>query len=59
MHREELTLIADLYDEEVDNAVAGLTSLLEPVMIVLMALIVGTIIIALFLPIIRIIQLMT
>jgi len=54
-----LARIADLYDEEVDNAVAGLTSLLEPVMIVLMALIVGTIIIALFLPIIRIIQLMT
>jgi type IV pilus assembly protein PilC len=51
--------IADLYDEEVDNAVAGLTSLLEPVMIVLMAVIVGTIVIALFLPIIRIIQLMT
>jgi type IV pilus assembly protein PilC len=54
-----LARIADLYDEEVDNAVAGLTSLLEPVMIVLMAVIVGTIVIALFLPIIRIIQLMT
>jgi type IV pilus assembly protein PilC len=51
--------IADFYDEEVDNAVAGLTSLLEPVMIVLMAIVVGTIVIALFLPIIRIIQLMT
>jgi type IV pilus assembly protein PilC len=54
-----LARIADLYDEEVDNAVAGLTSLLEPVMIVLMAVIVGIIVIALFLPIIRIIQLMT
>jgi type IV pilus assembly protein PilC len=54
-----LARIADLYDEEVDNAVTGLTSLLEPVMIVLMAVIVGTIVIALFLPIIRIIQLMT
>jgi type IV pilus assembly protein PilC len=54
-----LARIADLYDEDVDNAVAGLTSLLEPVMIVLMAVIVGTIVIALFLPIIRIIQLMT
>ena len=59
MQREELTRIADLYDEEVDNAVAGLTSLLEPVMIVIMAVVVGTIVIALFLPIIRIIQLMT
>jgi type IV pilus assembly protein PilC len=54
-----LARIADLYDEEVDNAVAGLTSLLEPVMIVIMAVVVGTIVIALFLPIIRIIQLMT
>ena len=51
--------VADLYDEEVDHAVTGLTSLIEPVMIVLMAGIVGTIVIALFLPIIRIIQLMT
>jgi type IV pilus assembly protein PilC len=51
--------VADMYDDEVDHAVAGLTSLIEPVMIVLMAAIVGTIVIALFLPIIRIIQLMT
>ncbi len=50
--------IADMFDEEVDHAVAGLTSLIEPVMIVIMAGIVGTIVIALFLPIIRIIQLM-
>jgi type IV pilus assembly protein PilC len=56
---EMLTRLADIYDEEVDNALAGLTSLIEPVMIVLMAVIVGTIVIALFLPIIRIIQLMT
>jgi len=41
------------------NAVPDLTSLLESVMIVLMALLVGIIVIALFLPIIRIIQLMT
>jgi type IV pilus assembly protein PilC len=39
--------------------VASLTSLIEPVMIVLMAAIVGTIVIALFLPIVRIIQLMS
>jgi type IV pilus assembly protein PilC len=51
--------LADMYDEEVDHTVASLTSLIEPVMIVLMAVIVGTIVIALFLPIIRIIQLMT
>ena len=53
-----LARIADLYDEEVDNAVAGLTSLLEPAMIVVMALVVGTIVLALFLPIIRIIQML-
>lgn len=51
-----LTRIADTYDEEVDNAVAGLTSVIEPVMIVLMALMVGTIVIALFLPLVSIIQ---
>jgi type IV pilus assembly protein PilC len=50
--------VADLYDDEVDHAVASLTSLIEPVMIVCMAGIVGIIVIALFLPIIRIIQLM-
>ena len=47
---------ADTYDEEVDNAVAGLTSIIEPIMIVFMALMVGTIVIALFLPLVSIIQ---
>lgn len=51
-----LTRIADNYDEEVDTAVAGLTSIIEPVMIVFMALVVGTIVIALFLPMVSIIQ---
>lgn len=51
-----LTRIADGYDEEVDNAVDALTSLIEPLMIVVMAVMVGTIVIALFLPIVRIIQ---
>lgn len=51
--------LADMYDDEVDNTVTSLTSLIEPTMIVLMAAIVGTIVIALFLPIVRIIQLMT
>ncbi len=48
--------IADAYDEEVDNAVAALTSLVEPLMIVFLAGVVGTIVIALFLPIVSIIQ---
>lgn len=51
-----LTRIADTYDEEVDNAVAALTSIIEPFMIVFLAVLVGTIVIALFLPIVSIIQ---
>ena len=51
-----LLKIAEVYDDEVDNAVEGLTSLLEPIMIVFLALIVGTIVIALFMPLIEIIQ---
>jgi type IV pilus assembly protein PilC len=51
-----LTRIADTYDEEVDNAVAGLTSIIEPIMIVFMAVVVGTIVIALFLPLVSIIE---
>lgn len=53
---EMLLKVAEVYDDEVDNAIAGLTSLLEPVMIVLLAVIVGTIVIALFLPLISIIS---
>jgi len=56
---EMLNRVADTYDEEVDNAVAGLTSIIEPIMIVFMAVVVGTIVIALFLPIIGIIKGMT
>ena len=51
-----LTKVADVFEEEVDNSVAGLTSMLEPVMIVMLALVVGTIVVALFLPLITIIQ---
>ncbi len=51
-----LLKIAEVYDDEVDNSVAALTSLLEPIMIVLLALIVGTIVIALFMPLISIIS---
>jgi type IV pilus assembly protein PilC len=53
---EMLLKIADVYDDEVDNTVAGLTSLLEPIMIVFLAVVVGTIVIALFLPLISIIS---
>jgi type IV pilus assembly protein PilC len=53
---EMLLKIADVYDDEVDNAVNGLTAMLEPIMIVFLALVVGTIVIALFMPLISIIS---
>jgi len=53
---EMLMKIADNYDEEVDNAVAAMTSLLEPIMIVFLAVIVGSIVIAMFLPLIGLIS---
>jgi type IV pilus assembly protein PilC len=49
---EMLLKISDNYDEEVDNAVAAMTSLLEPIMIVFLAVIVGSIVIAMFMPLI-------
>lgn len=48
--------VADVYDEEVDVAVESLVSLLEPLMIVVLGLIVGFIVIALFMPLIKLIQ---
>ena len=53
---EMLLKIADVYDDEVDNSVAGMTAALEPIMIVFLAVIVGTIVIALFMPLISIIS---
>ena len=50
---EMLLKIADNYDEEVDNAVAAMTSLLEPIMIVFLAVVVGSIVIAMFMPLIE------
>ena len=53
---EMLMKIADNFDDEVDNAVAAMTSLLEPIMIVFLAVIVGSIVIALFLPLIKLME---
>lgn len=53
---EMLMKIADTFDDEVDNAVSAMTSLLEPIMIVFLAVIVGSIVIALFLPLIKLIE---
>ncbi|MBP7830668.1 MAG: type II secretion system F family protein [Kiritimatiellae bacterium] len=52
---EMLMKIADSYDDDVDNTVVGLTSIIEPILIIFLAIIVGTIVIALFLPLISII----
>jgi type IV pilus assembly protein PilC len=51
-----LEKIADVYDEEVKNAVDGMVSLLEPIMVIVLGGIVGFIVIALFLPMISMIQ---
>ena len=50
-----LTRIANTYDDEVDNAVAGMTAAIEPALIIVLAVVVGTIVIAMFLPMVRII----
>jgi type IV pilus assembly protein PilC len=51
-----LMKIADNYDEDVDVAVASLLSLLEPFMVVILGGIVGTIVLALFLPLVSMIE---
>jgi len=45
-----LNKIADFYDQEVDTAVKGLTSMIEPLIIVFLGVVVGTIVIAMFMP---------
>lgn len=50
-----LTRVANTYDDEVDNAVAGMTAAIEPALIIVLALVVGTIVIAMFLPMVKII----
>jgi type IV pilus assembly protein PilC len=56
---EMLNRVADIYDEEVDNAVTALTSVIEPILIVFLAVVVGTIVLAMFLPLIALITKMT
>lgn len=52
---EMLNKVADNYDDAVDTATTAMTSLLEPVLIVFLAVIVGSIVIAMFLPLIHVI----
>ncbi|OGX12986.1 MAG: hypothetical protein A2351_04025 [Omnitrophica bacterium RIFOXYB12_FULL_50_7] len=53
---EMLTKIADFYDSQVDTAVSGLTSLIEPLIIGFLGIVIGGIVIALFLPILTLTQ---
>ena len=48
---EMLINVADTFDDEVDTTLAGIVSLLEPTMIVIMAVVVGFIVLAMLLPI--------
>ena len=54
-----LSKIADFYEEEVDTAVAGLLTLMEPVMIAVLGGVVGGIVIAMYLPIFDLISKLT
>ena len=51
-----LTKVADFYDQEVEAAVASLTSLIEPILIAVMGAAVGGMVVALYLPLFRIIE---
>jgi type IV pilus assembly protein PilC len=51
-----LNKIADFYDEEVDTAVAALTSLLEPLLVIFLGVIIGGVVIAMYLPIFKLIS---
>jgi type IV pilus assembly protein PilC len=52
-----LSKIADFYDDEVDTAVGALTALLEPVMIVVLGVIIGGLVVAMYLPIFKLVTL--
>jgi Type II secretory pathway, component PulF len=53
---EMLTRTAGFFDEEVEEAIAKLTAMLEPAMIVIMAVVVGTVVMAMMLPMVNIMQ---
>jgi type IV pilus assembly protein PilC len=47
--------IADFYDEEVDTAVANLTALLEPMLMVFLGIVIGGVVVAMYLPIFKLV----
>src|SRR5713101_6953678 len=52
-----LSKIADFYDEEVDTAVTAMTALLEPIMIVVLGVLIGGLVVAMYLPIFKLVTL--
>jgi type IV pilus assembly protein PilC len=48
--------IADFYDEEVDTAVGNLTSLLEPMLMVFLGVVIGGVVVAMYMPIFKLVQ---
>jgi type IV pilus assembly protein PilC len=48
--------IAEYYEDQVDAAVSGLTSLIEPLLIVVLGVMIGTVVIAMFLPLIKMVE---
>jgi type IV pilus assembly protein PilC len=51
-----LSKIADFYDTEVDTAVKGLTSIIEPIVIVFMGIVIGGIVLAVFMPMLKLVN---
>ncbi len=54
-----LTKVADFYDDQIDNAVAGLTSIIEPLVIAFLGTLIGTIVVCMFMPIFKLSSLVT
>jgi type IV pilus assembly protein PilC len=52
-----LSKIADFYEDEVDSAIANLTSIIEPLMMIAVGIVVGVIIIAMYLPMFKLLTL--
>jgi type IV pilus assembly protein PilC len=51
-----LTKRADFYDQDVDTAVKGLTSVIEPIVIVFMGIVIGGIVMAIFMPMLELVN---
>jgi type IV pilus assembly protein PilC len=49
--------IADFYEEEVDASISALTSIIEPIMIIMVGAVIGTIIISMYLPMFKLLTL--